>query len=97
VHIDKAGRDHATIGLDGAAGGASIADLHDASVVDGDIGHPGWSAESIDELAPTDDKVVHDKTSLSVYRTKVADRFVGNRQIIYLYEGKGARTEVTRG
>ena len=64
VDVDEAGGDQQSFGVDGPASGRprEIADLGDDAVVHGDICRPLRSSRPVDEIAATDNEVVHESS-----------------------------------
>ena len=70
VHVDEAGRDDATIGLDGSSGTASrqLADIDNPAILNGKIAPEPGATRAVDYLAPDDEDIVHKvKTCVLVY------------------------------
>ena len=60
VHVDEARRHELAGGVDGVRGGfGDLTDLHDAIVLDTDVGSSTYSSGSVDDVAALDDHVEH--------------------------------------
>jgi hypothetical protein len=63
VHVDEAGGEDGTVGVDGAAPGPDVADCDDAVAVHRHVGGAGWRAGAVDHRGSADHQVMWHGTS----------------------------------